>query len=73
MDKCNNCFGNGKLFSILDANSRNRQYEMDGKDVHTMAFVAYKGFYKYTRVPFVLCNAQATLQRAMNVNIATVK
>lgn len=46
---------------------------MDKKDVDETASLALNGLYEYTRMYFGLENDPATLQRAMDVVLATVK
>lgn len=54
------------IFSILDSTSGYYQLAIDDADKEKTAF-SFKGrLYKYNRMPFGLCNAPASFQRAMD-------
>ena len=55
-----------RIFSSLDATSGYYQIAMDPKDIEKTAFSWRHGLFEYTRMPFGLCNAPATFQRAMD-------
>lgn len=59
-------------FSTLEASLRYCQVEIDESDRHKTAFTSHHGLYGYTRIPSEPKNAQATIQRAMNIRLTSV-
>ena len=58
--------GKATYFSTIDAKSGYWQILMNEEDKEKTAFTTYEGNYKYTVMPFGLCNAPATYQRMMD-------
>ena len=65
MDECLDIVGNTKFFSTLDMCQGYHQIEIAEEDRSKTAFLTRYGLYQYRRMPFRLCNAPATFQRAM--------
>jgi transposase InsO family protein len=59
-----------RVFSVLDAASGYWQIPMAEGDVQKTAFSCHAGLFEFTVMPFGLCNAPATYQRAMNYALA---
>ncbi|KAF9761285.1 Retrovirus-related Pol polyprotein from transposon opus [Nosema granulosis] len=55
-----------RIFSTLDATSGYYQIGMHEPDKQKTAFAWKGGLYEFNRMPFGLCNAPATIQRAMD-------
>jgi hypothetical protein len=60
------------VFSVLDAKSGYWQVAMEPASVEKTAFSCHEGLFEYVVMPFGLCNAPATYQRAMNAILADV-
>jgi len=73
MDECIDSLGEAKVFSTLDCNAGYWQVLIADGDREKTAFVCHKGAYHYKRMPFVLTNAPATFQRALDIILSGVK
>jgi hypothetical protein len=66
IDGIRDLLAGAEVFSVIDSTSEYHQVAMEEKDMCKTAF-AWKGkLYKYTRMPFRLCNAPATFQFPIN-------
>jgi Reverse transcriptase (RNA-dependent DNA polymerase) len=73
MDECLDSLGDATIFSTLDCNSGYWQILMKETDRNKTAFVTHCGVHRFKRMPFGLCNAPATFQRALDMILARVK
>lgn len=73
MDECLDSLGDATMFSTLDCNSGYWQILMKEEDQNKTAFVTHCGVHRFKRMPFGLCNAPATFQRALDMILAKVK
>jgi hypothetical protein len=62
-----------RYFSQLDLASGYWGIPMDPTDREKTAFASHKGKFEFIRMPFGLCNAQATFQRTMDGVVQTVQ
>ena len=58
--------GGSWIFSTLDCASTYWSIPLREEDKECTAFVSTRGQYEFNRMPFVLCNSQATYQRALD-------
>jgi len=73
MDDCLDSFGDAQFFSTLDCNAGYLQIPIAEEDKPKTAFTCHCGTYQSTRLPFGLCNAPATFQRAIDMLLSGVK
>lgn len=67
MDDCIDSFGEGKVFSTLDAYSNYWKMIIRQKDLHKTAFVPHSSTYQYIRMLSGVANATASFQRTLYV------
>jgi hypothetical protein len=73
MDECLDSLGDATIFSTLDCNSGYWQIAMAEEDMDKTAFVTHCGVHRFKRMPFGLCNAPATFQRALDMILSKIK
>src|SRR6267154_942659 len=64
---CLDALGKAKYFSTFDLRSGYFQIAMDEADRDKTSFLTRRGSYRFTAMPFGLCNAPASFQRLMDV------
>ena len=64
---CIDSLSGSKYLSTLDMASGYWQIEVDPDDREKTAFITRWGLFEHLRMPFGLCNAPSTFQRAMNL------
>jgi transposase InsO family protein len=64
---CLDALGAATYFSTFDLRSGYFQIAMDENDMDKTSFITRRGTFRFTSMPFGLCNAPATFQRVMDV------
>ena len=64
-EECLDTLPESTIFSTIDLQQGYHQIEMDPEDRRKTAFITLYGLFEYTRMPFGLCGAPGTFQRAM--------
>jgi Reverse transcriptase (RNA-dependent DNA polymerase) len=73
MDECLDSLGDAIIFYTLDCNSGYWQIPIEERNRDKTAFVTHCDVHRFKRVPFGLCNAPATFQRALDMLLSKVK
>jgi len=73
MDECIDSRGDARVFSTLDCNAGYWQIPVAEDDKHLTAFTCHSSAWQCVRLPFGLCNAPSTFQRAIDMILAGVK
>jgi len=73
MDDCLDSLGDAQFFSMLDCNAGYWQIPIAEEDKPKTAFTCHCRTYQCTRLPFGLCNAPASFQRAIDMILSGVK
>ena len=73
MDECIDSLGDARVFSTLDCNAGYWQIPVAEEDKHLTAFTCHSGAWQCVRLPFGLCNAPATFQKALDMILERVK
>ena len=62
-----------RYFSTLDLASGYWQLRVAEEDIEKTDFSCHHGLFEFVRMPFGLCNALATMQRALDILLAQIK
>ena len=70
IDTCLDTLAGSIWFSTLDMRSGFHQISMSEQDRDKTSFVSHRGSFRWTRMPYGLCNSPATFQRVMDTIMA---
>ena len=70
IDDILNTLGGAKFFTTLDLAAGYWQIGLDADSATKSAFATHRGLHKFTKMPFSMCNAPATFQKLMEVDLA---
>jgi len=73
IDECIDSLGDARVFSTLDCYAGHWHIPVAEEDKHLTDFTCHLGAWQCVRLPFGLCNARTTFQRAMDMILAGVK
>lgn len=73
IDETTHAVGGSKFFTSLDLKSAYWQIPLHSDSQPKSAFICKKGLFEFTRLPFGLSNAPATLQRLMDTILGGLK
>ena len=73
IEECLNTLAGNQWFSKLDANAAYWQIKIKPADSKKTAFITKYGLFEFTRMGFGLCNAPATVTRAINLVLNRLK
>ena len=66
IDTCLDTLSGALWYSTFDLRSGFHQVQVSPTDANKTTFVCHRGTYRFSRLPFGLCNAPATFQRLMD-------
>lgn len=72
MEECIDSVGEAKVFSTLDTNAGYWQIEIDDAEKEK-TFTSHHFLYQFTRIPFGLNNSPDSIQRVIDVILASFK
>jgi len=73
MDECIDTLGDARAFCALECNAGYWLIPVAEEDKHLTAFPCHSGAWQCVRLPFGLCNAPATFQKAIYMILAGIK
>jgi Reverse transcriptase (RNA-dependent DNA polymerase) len=73
LDDCLDSLGDAQYISTLEANCGYWQIDVNEADREKTAFTSHRGLYQFKRMPFGLMTAPATFQRAIDIDLSSVR
>jgi hypothetical protein len=73
IEDCHDSLSGAQWFSTLDLQAGYWQIAMDEQDSIKTSFASHLGTYKFSVMPYGLCNGPATFQRAMDAILKSLK